>query len=195
MGLHEILHGKYNIDFASSAEEGLRFVSDNDYELAILDYFIGPLSCIRIAEVLRVRKSDTKICVLTSYIGPETVGSLISIRPEGLLDKTIPVHDLVTAVESIMSGGHFYSPGVVLTLFDLATTQMQESTVLNTNLSAIEKQVLAMTADGLTATEIAERTKSSAAHINNIRRDLKKRFNVDSKAELVAAFHSMSHIL
>ena len=52
-----------------------------------------------------------------------------------------------------------------------------------------------MTADWLTATAIAERTKSSAAHINNIRRDLKKRFNVDSKAELVAAFHSMSHIL
>jgi DNA-binding NarL/FixJ family response regulator len=194
-GLRDVLSDLYAVTVENSGADALSRVTNDEYDVLVLDYYIGPVTCVRIAEVAKTRFPGTKICVLTRYLNAEVMGSLAHIQPEAVLDKSSSAPELLQTIGKVIAGERVYTPEAVTMLMTLIAGRSPTQQVKGAGLSDAEQRVLALTAQGHSASEIAEAMALSVAYVNLIRRDLKRRFNVRSMAQLITLYHSTEHLL
>jgi DNA-binding NarL/FixJ family response regulator len=103
-------------EFVISCEvsDGLEAVQKTEElrpDLILLDIGLPSLNGIEVARRIRLLAPESKIIFLTAESSPEFVREALNLGAQGYVVKTRVASDLLAAVESVLQGGQFVSPG------------------------------------------------------------------------------------
>jgi len=168
---HEVLASVADADALCAA------VEEYDPDLAVIDVRMPPRmesDGADAARVLRDRRPGLGLLLLSQHISLQPVVSLIGTPSFGYLlkDRVIDVADFIDAAQRVASGGSALDPEVVYAL-----VRLKAGSELDT-LSEREASVLALAAEGLSNTAIAERLVLSERTVETHMRSLFTKLNL-----------------
>jgi DNA-binding NarL/FixJ family response regulator len=160
-GLNRILRdGGYEIaGEAGSAEELLVLVERAQPDVALIDIRLPPSygdEGLRAAAEIRTRFPSVALLVLSQYVEAEYALRLLEGRARGvgylLKDRILNAAQLTEAINRVLAGGVVVDPSLVAQLLD----RRRHADPLD-ELTAREREVLSLMAEGLTDRGIAQR--------------------------------------
>jgi DNA-binding NarL/FixJ family response regulator len=187
-GIRALLEQEPDIEVVGEAEDGLRGVQacvEHEPDVAILDMALPLLSGVEAARKIREKLPNTRILILSMYDDEEYIMDSFKVGVSGYILKDVVVSDLVAAVRSIYRGSTFLSPSVSEKLRrQLQTGQAGSSRHGPSKLTARERQILKLIADGHTSRQISEILKISFKTVQTHRAHIMEKLGVHSTAEL-----------
>jgi DNA-binding NarL/FixJ family response regulator len=151
-------------------------------DLIILDITMPLLNGIDAARAIRKHLPPVKLLFVTMHTGPTYLKAALEAGANGYAVKSSGRKELLAAVESVLSGSRYITPGMGGDGLDaLRDTGCAAASL---RLSARERQILQLTAEGKSRKEIAYALgiseKTVAFHKNN----LKHKLGLSSTAQL-----------
>jgi DNA-binding NarL/FixJ family response regulator len=167
-------HGHQVAATASDGEELVQAVDETRPEIALIDIRMPPTHTsegLAAANAIRARMPEVGVLVLSQYVDPDYALSLLREHPAGtgylLKDRVTQLDTLLDAIERVGRG----ETVVDRELVELLLKRPDSSSRLE-QLSAREREVLALVGEGLTDRAIAERLwltrKTVETHVRHI---------------------------
>jgi PAS domain S-box-containing protein len=101
--LVDVLSSKgYCVEVASSGEEGLRKLSDDFYNVAILDVRLQDMTGIEVMEEMEELSPDTEVILMTAYASVDTAIKAVKGNAFDYIAKPFKVEKLLDALEGAM---------------------------------------------------------------------------------------------
>ncbi len=99
--MKNLLSDKYRVYMANSGMNGITFLAKNPVDLILLDYEMPVLSGAKVLEMLRseVQTQSIPVMMLTAKDDKESVMSVLALKPEKYLLKTMPPEDLIKNID------------------------------------------------------------------------------------------------
>lgn len=97
---------------AGNGYEVLEHIGKNEVDVCLLDINMPGLDGIETARLIRLRKPEIKIIMLTTYNDQEIISELVHIGVAGYLLKNSDKEELVEAINKVMKGRHYFSAEV-----------------------------------------------------------------------------------
>jgi two-component system nitrate/nitrite response regulator NarL len=187
-GIRALLEQEQDIEVVGEAEDGLKGVQaciEHAPDVVILDMALPLLSGVEAARKIREKLPETHILILSMYDDEEYIVDSFKVGVSGYILKDVVVSDLVAAVRSVYRGATFLSPSVSEKL----RRKLQESPTRSSRhgpakLTARERQILKLIADGYTSRQISEILKISFKTVQTHRAHIMEKLGVHSTAEL-----------
>lgn len=132
---------------------------------------------------VRMRFPDLKIVIVTQYEDTDIITSVIRAGADGFLLKTDKAERILDIVNRVMSGETAQSDRVM----ELLAQAEQKAGV---EITAREKEVLELIANGFRDRDIAERLDISLRTVAFHKANLKEKIGAETLAELVSYYHS-----
>jgi DNA-binding NarL/FixJ family response regulator len=175
-GLRRLLESEPDIQVCAEASDGreaLELVEEYRPGLVILDITMPRLGGL---ERLRAEHPEVKVILLSMHGDPTFIESAVALGVDGYILKNGRAGEVIAAVRAVMKGGSYFSPPVAKEIVEQVRSPRRGSTEPFTKLSAREREVLRLIADGLSAKEIAGdlgiSTKTVEAHRTSLMRKL-----------------------
>ena len=126
-------------------------------DVAVLDARLPDGSGIDVCRDIRSSRPETRVIILTSFDDDEALFAAIMAGAAGYVLKQVSGQDLVNAVRQVAAGGSLLDPSVVSRVMDrIREGEPSEPEELK-RLTAQERRILELVAEGLTNREIGER--------------------------------------
>jgi len=176
-GLRRMLEPQHDVVEAVSdgkclVDAALRLKPD----LIILDVSMPLLGGIEAARQIRKRLPRIKLLFLTVHANPAYLQEALSVGATGYILKSSTREQIRDAVKAVLAGRRYVSHGIVAEDFDLSKWQEGKALRSRPILTARERQVLQMLAEGRSAKEVAAALnvshKTVEFHRNNVKRKL-----------------------
>jgi DNA-binding NarL/FixJ family response regulator len=185
-GVRRVLEGVPGIEMvgeAGSGAETLKVLAEVQPDVLLLDLNMPDGDGFSVLRDARAVAPDTHIIVLTMHAQPEYITRAVREGANGYLLKDLAVQDLVAAIESVMSGGSFFSERAQRALANSLRAGEPDETPL-AKLTGREREVLVGVARGLTTKEMAAQQNISGRTIETHRANLMRKLDLRSVALL-----------
>ena len=163
---------KHDFDVVGEADDGheaCRLAAELRPDIAVLDYSMPRLNGIEAAREVRRDCPSVKIVLLTMHAEDRYVLEALRAGVNGYVVKTQAATDLIRAIHEVWRGRTSLSPLVAHSVVDACLTHSERPA---DPLTAKERQVLLLIADGKRAKEIANllgiSVKTAECHRNRI---------------------------
>lgn len=110
--LMEEVHGAEVVGEASNGEEALAIVEFHHPDLVLMDIAMPGINGLEATALIKGRFPDVRMIMLSIHSSEEEVLQALRAGASGYLLKTSAPTEMGVAVESVMSGGLYLSPGV-----------------------------------------------------------------------------------
>ncbi|HIF94817.1 MAG TPA: response regulator transcription factor [Myxococcales bacterium] len=187
-GLRRLLEAEPDFNVCGEAADGrevLRQVASSDPDVVVLDITMPKLGGLETLDHIRSEHARTKVILLSVHSDPPFIQSAVSLGADGYVLKNGPATEIVTAVREVMNGGSYFSPAVAKEIVEQLRAPRPESEGPFSLLSAREREVLHLIADGLSAKEVAVELSISTKTVEAHRTSLMRKLNVRKATELV----------
>lgn len=158
---------------AADGRDAVRLAGELRPDVAILDFAMPLLNGLDAAREIHRLSSPPRTILLTMYIEDRYVLEALQAGVSGYVVKTQAASDLVQAVEAVCRNAMYLSPAVSRALVD---AYLRQERLPDDVLSARERQVLQLVAEGKTTKEIATllcvSVKTAESHRTRIMRKL-----------------------
>ena len=183
-GLRGILvaAGHEVIGEASDGREALKLARTLNPDIAVLDLSMPLLNGLDAAREMRRLAPDIKIILLTMYTDKGYVLQALRAGARGYVLKTQAAEDLISAIREILRGETYLSPGVAASVVDAVLEGTNEAA---DPLTARERQILQLVAEGNTTKEIARLLNVSFKTAESHRNHIMKKLDIHEVAGLV----------
>jgi DNA-binding NarL/FixJ family response regulator len=175
---------------AEAVERAQRYEPD----IVVMDVRLPDGSGIEACREIRAERPETRVVMLTSYPDEEAVLSAIVAGASGYLLKQIRARDLVAALETVGRGGSLLDPAVTEKVLDrvrrMATGGVNDELA---QLTAQERKILSLVAEGKTNKEIAAEVFLSDKTVKNYVSSILAKLDLERRAQ-VAAFVAKHHL-
>jgi DNA-binding NarL/FixJ family response regulator len=180
---------------AGSVAEAISLAARHEPDLVIMDVRLPDGSGIEACREIRAARPETRVIMLTSYPDEEAVLSAIIAGASGYLLKQVRGRDLVSALESVGRGESLLDPAVTEKVLErvrrvasgAATDELAE-------LTAQERRILLLVAEGKTNKEIAGDVFLSDKTVKNYVSSILSKLNLQRRAQ-AAAFVAKHHLV
>jgi DNA-binding NarL/FixJ family response regulator len=162
---------------ADDADQALALVQEAKPELVLMDIGMRDVNGIELTRMLVERYKQLAVLILSMYDNPEYVSQAMQAGARGYVLKDAPAAQIVSAIQTVASGGTFLSPSVADFLFGPKSAERQ--------LSVREQEILACLAKGLASKHIAKALNISVRTVESHRQSIKRKLNIDGQAELI----------
>jgi DNA-binding NarL/FixJ family response regulator len=168
-----LLDGIELVATAADGEEALALAASFEPDVALMDLRMPRLDGIEAIRRLAERGELPRAIALTTYADDASVLGALRAGARGYLTKDAGAEEILAAVQAVARGEAALDPSVQHhVVAALAGPEPAVEPELPDELTPREAEVLALIAEGLTNTEIAERLVVSAAtvktHVNHI---------------------------
>ncbi|MCM8524909.1 MAG: response regulator transcription factor [Lentisphaeraceae bacterium] len=174
----------------SKAEDALNELNkEQKPDVIFLDVGLPGMSGLEALEIIRESSPEIHVVILTVFDDSDKIFKAICLGARGYLLKTGPMNTVVEAVLQAADGGAPMTPDVASRVLTLFSDMAEDRTVKDENdygLTAREKEVLELLADGLLSKEIADRLSVSAYTITNHLRNIYTKLHVSTNTGAVA---------
>lgn len=170
-------------DQVSSRKTVLNRIRKHNVDLLILIYDTAAGLGLNLIEQIRSERSDVRLLVINSSPSDHEAMIIIRAGVSGYLGRKSTPDDFSRALERLLSGGNYVSPGVAEKLLFQFGTGSGEG--ITENLSGRETQVLSLLAKGKKRAEIAETLSLSPQTISSYRSRIMEKLGLETNAELI----------
>jgi DNA-binding NarL/FixJ family response regulator len=172
---------------AGTVEEALTAAHTFEPDLVVMDVRLPDGSGIEACREIRAARPETRVVILTSYPDEEAVLSAIIAGASGYLLKQVRARDLVSALETVGRGGSLLDPAVTEKVLErvrrvAANDEPDELAAL----TAQERRILALVAEGKTNKEIASEVFLSDKTVKNYVSSILSKLNLERRAQAAA---------
>jgi two-component system, NarL family, response regulator DevR len=168
-GLRAFLEGEPDmevVDEAASARDAIGKAQIVKPDLVVLDVRLPDGNGIEVCRELRARCPEARVVMLTSFADDTTLMDSIVAGASGYILKATKQEDLLAALRKVAAGQSLIDPAVTASVFRRLRRQAESSDALEA-LTAQERKILDLIAEGLTNREIAERIHLAERTVKN----------------------------
>jgi DNA-binding NarL/FixJ family response regulator len=157
-GLRRLLDSEADIEVCGEAADGrevLSLVADRSPDVVILDISMPRLGGLETLERIRSGHPKVKVVLLSVHGDAPFVQSAVQLGADGYVLKNGRISEVLSAVRAVVRGGSYFSPPVAKEIAEQLRTPDKGRAEPFSVLSAREREVLQLIAEGLSAKEIA----------------------------------------
>jgi two-component system response regulator NreC len=167
---------------AANGQEALRLASETCPDVAVLDYEMPLLNGVSAAREIMQVCPRTKAILLTMHADDHYFLEALTTGIKGFVVKSQAPADLVRAIHEVLQGMMYLSPRVSRTLVQ---AYLAKSALPPDPLTARERQVLQLVAEGKTTKEAAKLLGISAKTVESHRARIMKKLDTPNTAGIV----------
>lgn len=172
---------------ASDGEEALALVERLEPDVLVMDVSMPKMDGIETTRELTRRGARPRVLVLTMHVEEEYLVPLLEAGAAGYLVKSIADRDLVDAVRAVARGDMYVRPTAARVLAKELTRKDPEAEDRRRfeKLTARERDVLRLTAQGFSAPEIGERLFISPKTVDTYKQRIGEKVGLTHRADYV----------
>jgi len=188
-GLKAMLGSREEFSVIGEAEDGLeaiREISRNKPDLVLLDLSIPRMSGISVMKEVRRMFQDTRILALTIHESDQYVLEAFAAGTNGYCIKDASRQELMIALDSVMEGRTYISPGIadhVLDGYLYSRKTIKRKSDWDT-VTQREREVLKLLAEGYTNKDISEFLHISVKTVEKHRSNLIGKLDIHNVPQL-----------
>jgi two-component system response regulator NreC len=187
-GLVNLLQERPDMEVVGEAENGreaVRLAKELSPDLVIMDVTMPDLNGIDATRIITSGSNNTKVIALSMYSDKQFVQGMIQAGASGYLLKDCAFEELVSAIQAVIQGDTYLSPGIAgIVVQDYLTKLTTDRSSADTVLTNREREVLQLIAEGNSTKEIAARLTVSVKTVETHRRQIMEKLGIFSIAEL-----------
>jgi len=171
---------------AGDGKNAIEMIASLKPDIVIMDNEMPNLDGLEAAKEIRERFPETKIVIYSMFSDKALVAALFKQGISGYVLKGVPMNELIMALNSVASGGTFYSQDVTMNLQEYLLEDHQDDEAgdaLNV-LSEREKELFLLLADGVPTEKIARRLYISPKTVDSHKYNIMYKLNLTSMAQL-----------
>ncbi len=188
-GLRELINAEEDMQVCGEAADGveaLDLARDQKPDLLLLDLSMPRMSGLEVTRALTKEMPETAILVLTMHEEEGYFYQLLEAGASGYLLKGTAPSDLLSAVRSVSQGGVVLNPSLAKGLVKRLCQSGNKKVAPKDNpLSPRERQVLDLTAQGMTAREVGKTLQISSNTVERHRANIMSKLGFSNRAQLV----------
>jgi two-component system nitrate/nitrite response regulator NarL len=169
---------------AADGREALEQIGRLAPTVAVLDIRMPGLDGTQVLSALRRDGVETDVLFLSAFMEPELAYRTVAAGAKGYLSKESSRQEVCEAIATIAAGGNAFAPEVQAGL--AAEIQERERSGGMPQLSAREREVLHLIADGLSAPDIGKQIHLSTTTVKSHLHSLYEKLGVSDRAAAVA---------
>jgi DNA-binding NarL/FixJ family response regulator len=185
-GLRAILEGELGYAVIAQAGNGrdtVALVKEHRPDLVIMDISMPDMNGIEATRQLIQEMPRTKVIALSMHTDKRFVGEMLGAGASGYILKQGAMDELQLAIQTVLSGKTYISPDVAGTVIQDYVAMRREADG-GTELTAKEREVLQLIAEGLSTKEIAQKLSVSVPTIETHRAHIMAKLQLHTVAEL-----------
>jgi DNA-binding NarL/FixJ family response regulator len=185
------LESEEKLKVVAEAEDGFeanRCVEKHKPDLVLMDLTMPKMSGLSALKDIKNMYPDTKIIALTFHSSEEYILEAFKSGADGYCLKKDPHAELLTAINSILSGKSYISPTIsskVLEGYLEGQKKLKKKTSWET-LTQREKEVLKLVGEGYSSMEIGDILCISSKTVDKHRSNIMNKVNLHNAAALTA---------
>ena len=188
-GIRSLLEDEKDMLVVGEAEDGhtaVKLACQIEPDLVIMDIAMPLLNGLEAIRQIKREKQKVKILVLTMHENEEYIRQVLASGAQGYILKDAAARELLGAIRAIQRGEWVLSPAITRLVIedylrwgDLQPDQAQDG------LSAREREVLQLIAEGYTNKQIAEILSISIKTVQAHRTSLMQKLDLHDRGELI----------
>src|SRR5947209_3408056 len=182
-GVKKILEeqpGEMAFGEASTGQEALKLVREQDWDVAVLDLSLGGRSGLEVLKELKQIRPKLPVLILSMHSEEQYARRAFKAGASGYLTKDSPRVELVKAVNKVIEGGRYISPALAEKL--VVDLERGTDRPPHERLSDREYEVLCLIASGKTVGEIAVMLILSDSTISTYRARILEKMGMKTSA-------------
>jgi two-component system response regulator NreC len=188
-GLRALLEVEKDLKVIGEAGDGLEAVQSVELlvpKVLVLDLMMPGLNGLDVLKQIKKRSPDTQIVILSMYANEAYVLEALSNGASAYVLKDSKSADLVQAVREAAAGRRYLSPPLTARAIEVYQERTKATTLDRyETLTAREREVLHLAAEGRTNNEIAVRLGISSRTAETHRANLMHKLDMHTQAELI----------
>lgn len=189
-GLRMVLEAQPDIRVIGEVDDGLKVADqcvEQQPDVLVLDLGLPGLHGLEVVRQVTRRSLPTRVLVLSMYAREEYVLNALSNGAAGYLVKGADATELVTAVRQVASGARHVGTDVATDLVRALEQgqEIQPATDAYETLTAREREVLHLMAEGHSNAGVAERLFVSPRTVETHRANVMRKLGVRNQTEVV----------
>jgi two-component system, NarL family, response regulator NreC len=188
-GMQTLLEAEPDFSVIGETGDGLDTVREVERlqpDVLVLDLMMPGLSGLEVLRIIRQRSPRTRVVVLSMHNNNAFVVTALKEGATGYVLKGSEEQNLVHAVREAVAGRRFLSPPVTERAIDAYISQARAAPIdPHETLTAREREVLHLAAEGKTSGEIAARLHISHRTVENHRANVMRKLGLKNQSELV----------
>ena len=185
--------------FAKNVKEAFAFLEQQPISLALIDLGLPDGNGIEIIEKIRVSDSNALILVISAWSTQESLFGAIKAGATGYVLKERDDAEVLLSIRSILRGGAPIDPFIAREILrQIATSEHEDAVIAPQSseaepslLTAREKEILNLVAQGLSNREIAEQLFVSRYTVESHIKHIYRKLSVTKRTKAVSAARSL----
>ena len=170
----------------STGEEALERTKTLRPDVVVMDLDMPGMGGLEATRKIAALELETRVLVLTSHAETEYLLRVLEAGGSGFVQKTNAEQDLIDAIRVVAGGEVFLYPSATkLLLREYRTAEAKGEVSPLEELSEREREVLALTAEGFTSTEVGKKLFLSPKTVDTYRSRLMQKLGLSHRSELV----------
>lgn len=189
-GLRFLLNAQPDMEVVGEAADGretLQEIRKIRPDIVILDIAMPVLNGIAVAEQIKELYPEIRVIILSMHSTTEHIFRALRAGAEGYLVKETAGEEVLDAIRTVQAGGSYLSHEIshkVIEDYILQRESVAEASPLD-RLSAREREVLQLVAEGRSSAEIAEILSLSPKTVDTYRSRMMQKLHIDDLPSLV----------
>ncbi len=187
-GIRSILERVQNVTVVAEAGDGreaLEQVAEHRPDIALLDITMPGLNGLEVAGRVQSVSPDTKVVILSMHANEGYVAQALRAGVAGYILKDAASRDLETALRAVLRGETWLSPSISQQVVDLFLRGDEPKDDPLATLTARQREILQLIAEGRSTKEIAYDLEVSVKTVEAHRAQLMERLDIHDIPGLV----------
>lgn len=187
-GLHALLDHEANLRVvgeAATAEEAVKQARALKPDVVLMDLVMPGIGGLEAVRRIAALHAGTKILVLSGYLQEDRLLDVLAAGASGFVTKGSPPENLTRAIRTVAQNGVFLDPSAAKVLVEHEKQPRAKGKGALKRLSVREREVLTLTAEGHTATEIGKLLRLSPKSVDTYRARVMDKLGLKHRSELV----------
>jgi DNA-binding NarL/FixJ family response regulator len=163
---------------------------DTEPEIILLDVGLWDDDSLRLAETVRIDHPAARVIIMDLLPVHEDIVDFVNAGVSGFILKDATLEDLVHTIRRVAQGEHVLPPAMTSTLFSQiardAVVKGRADAMEAVRMTAREREVIDLIADGLSNKEIAERLDIAAHTVKSHVRNVMEKLALHTRLQIAA---------
>lgn len=188
-GLRSLLEAEQDFVIVGEAADGLETIELAERlkpDVLVVDLMMPGLNALEVTREVRQSVAQARIVVLSMYATEAYVVEALRVGAAGYVLKDATASELVHAVREVVAGRRYLSAPLSEHAIDAYVQKASQGTLdLYETLTAREREVLHLTAEGHSSADIAKRLCISSRTVETHRAHILRKLNLRTHTDLI----------